>query len=634
MKAHSVVGMAGHIDHGKTALVKALTGTDTDRLKEEKSRGITTDLGFAFLNDNCTIIDVPGHEKFVRHMVAGVSTVDMVIFVVAADDGVMPQTREHLDILNLLGIRQGILAVNKVDAVEPELIDLVEEEIRDLVRGTFLETAPSIRVSGHTGAGVGALREAVLNQTAHLPVRPDSKIFRMCIDRAFSIKGVGTIAAGTILSGSVGENDFLDIQPAGIPTKVKQIHVHKHQVPRAGVGFRVACNLRNVEKNSLSRGDVLAEPGYVHSSFMLDARFTLLESYGKKLKNRTRIRLNIGTAEVMARIILLDTSLCEPGQEVFVQFRLEAPVAALRGDRFVVRSYSPVTTMGGGIILDSMPDKHKPFDTSACDRLQRLSKGDALTYVEEYYQKSLYTPRDAAECAQAVSLSVDECRACITSLEKEGCLYSVSKKKWVARSNLEIIQSKFEHFLQDYFIQNPYRETVSRARVMSGVGNGCDTLLSNAVFSILEQEGKISTHNDRLSASWHRVVLSSQEQKKENELYESIDSAGLTPLTTAELHRHLDDTGEKLLSHLMEGQKVIFVNDAYIYSKEKLMDAMKLICSQYTKKDDSLGMSYFRELFSGLSRKYVIPLLEYSDKCGFTRRVGDVRMRGNQKCPE
>ncbi|RMG48984.1 MAG: selenocysteine-specific translation elongation factor, partial [Acidobacteria bacterium] len=355
---HIIVGTAGHIDHGKTELVKALTGIDADRLKEEKERGITIDIGFAFLTMGDTrfgFVDVPGHERFVKNMLAGVHGIDLVLLVVAADESIMPQTREHFDICRLLRVKSGLIAITKVDLVDEELLQLVEEEVRDFVRGSFLDGAPIIRVSARTGVGLEELKAALVNLGERIQERQSNAVPRLPIDRVFTKRGFGTVVTGTLVSGTLREGESVEILPRQMGATIRGLQVHNKPVEVAHAGERTAVNLQGVGVEDLQRGDVLVPPRRFRPTSMLDARLELLPTAPQPIENRTRVRFHIGTAEIMARVILLDRESLRPGDAALVQFRLERPTFAVAGDRFIIRRYSPQTTVGGGVILDPLP---------------------------------------------------------------------------------------------------------------------------------------------------------------------------------------------------------------------------------------------------------------------------------------
>ena len=360
-----ILGTAGHIDHGKTALVRALTGIDTDRLKEEKERGITIELGFAHLElpggQHLGVVDVPGHEKFVKNMVAGATGIDIVALVIAADEGVMPQTREHMEICTLLGVRHGLVALTKVDLVDEEMLELAQEDIREFARGSFLEDAPILPVSAVSGQGLPEFIAALDRLSRQVPDRPASSLFRLPVDRVFSMKGFGTVITGTLVSGRVQVGDPIMIYPTGITSKVRGIQVHNLSVNAAEAGQRTAVNFQGLDKEAIRRGDVLASPLALKPSYMVDVHFRYLASTTKPMKNRTRVRFHTGTSEILGNLILLEQDELAPGRETVAQLRLDAPVAVVKGDHFVVRSYSPVRTTGGGQVLNPIPPKHKRF---------------------------------------------------------------------------------------------------------------------------------------------------------------------------------------------------------------------------------------------------------------------------------
>ena len=382
-----IIGTAGHIDHGKTTLIKALTGRNTDRWEEEQRRGITIDLGFTYFDlkngDRVGIIDVPGHERFINNMVAGVVGMDLVMLVVAADEGIMPQTREHMDILGELGIEKSILVLNKCDLVEEDWLELVKEEIKEELEGTFLEQAPIVEVSAATGQGIPELIEVIERLTAEEVVEKDvNTIPRLPIDRVFSLSGFGTIITGTLLAGTISKEDNLQVYPIGKEYKIRNIQVHGQDVEKCYAGQRVAINLSNVKKSELRRGCVLAPPNNMKNTMLLDVKLNVLPSSMRVLTNHTRLHLFTGTSEILCRAVLLDKEEIGPGESGFVQLRLEEEIALRRGDKFVVRFYSPMETIGGGIVLEPNPKKKKRFDKDAIEELQRKESGSSEDVIE------------------------------------------------------------------------------------------------------------------------------------------------------------------------------------------------------------------------------------------------------------
>ena len=401
---HVVIGTAGHIDHGKSLLTKVLTGTDPDRLKEEKERGMTTDLGFAFFGDNVTIIDVPGHEKFVRHMLAGASTIDLVLLVIAADDGIMPQTIEHFEITKLLGIKKGIIVITKKDLVDNEWLKLIEVDIKKMIQGSFLEKAPMISVSSITGEGIPELKKLINELIKNIEPKPDRGIFRMPIDRCFTMKGFGTVVAGTILSGSVKLGERIELLPQNKIARLRGIQIHNQSVNSATIGTRAALNLIGVEKEEIIRGNVLATVGYYHPTSLINASLYRLKDTPEPLKNMTRIRLHLGTAEIMSRILLLDKKELLTGEAGLVQLRLETPTVCDWNDHYVVRSYTPPRTIGGGIVLEAHPTKARRFDVELNERLTAIRQGDPENIIEQHLLKSGFLAKTIEVLAKETTL--------------------------------------------------------------------------------------------------------------------------------------------------------------------------------------------------------------------------------------
>ena len=422
---HIIIGTAGHIDHGKTTLIKALTGRNTDRWEEEQRRGITIDLGFTWFDlpggDRAGIIDVPGHVKFINNMVAGVVGMDMVLLVVAADEGIMPQTREHMDILNLLGIEKSIIVLNKCDLVEEDWLELVEEEIREELAGTFLEKAPVVRVSAATGEGLPHLVDVIQKMAEEEVEEKDTAtIPRLPIDRAFSLSGFGTIITGTLLSGTITKDDTLEMYPIGKSSKIRSIQVHGEDVDKCYAGQRVAINLSNIKKREISRGCVLAPPDSMKNTDLLDVKMQILDSSMRVLTNHTRLHLFTGTSEILCRAVLLDKEELGPGESGYVQLRLEEEIAVKKGDKFVVRFYSPMETIGGGVILEPNPSVHRRFQQQVIEDLERKESGSTADVVEMHVRSHGETMITLAELAKLTALTGEEIARDVEELEKEG----------------------------------------------------------------------------------------------------------------------------------------------------------------------------------------------------------------------
>ncbi len=631
---HVVIGTAGHIDHGKSLLTKALTGTDPDRLKEEKERGMTTDLGFAFLGDNATIIDVPGHEKFVRHMLAGASTIDLVILVIAADDGIMPQTLEHFEITKLLGIKKGVIALTKKDLVDNDWLELVKADIEKMVKGSFLENAPIIAVSSVTGEGITDLKITLSEQINNVEPKPDRGIFRMPIDRCFTIKGFGTVVAGTILSGSIKLGDRVELLPQNKIARIRGIQIHNQSVNTGTLGSRTAINLIGIEKEEIIRGNVLATVGYYHPTLFINASLYLLKDTPEPLKNMTRIRLHLGTAEIMARIVLLNEKELKPGQESLIQIRLESPTVCDWNDRYVIRSYTPSRTIGGGVILESNPNKARRFDNELIERLKTIRLGDPENIMEQHLLKSSYIAKTIDNLAKETTLALSDAQKIIEKLIQsnkvksfnyEGKVYFNHNKYW------QQIKQVIIEELNEFHQSNPLRLDVRKAEFLSkldpSLSHPGGTALFNDRLSQLIQDGTIISKDDKIRLATHTVKFSDSDQviiNKIEQLY--INSKFSTPKLNEIKNSITEEPNkvEKLTKALLNLGKLIDVGDGIIFHQSYLKEAEDKLLQHFKQKSE-LTASEFRQMLD-TSRKYIIPLLGYFDSKGITQRRGEVRI--------
>ncbi len=444
-RKHLIIGTAGHVDHGKTSLIRALTGTDPDRLKEEKERGMTIDIGFASFRlpsgRQAGVVDVPGHERFLKNMLAGASGVDLLLLVVAADEGVMPQTVEHLDIMRLLEAQKGIIALTKSDMVEPDWLELVTEDIRAAVQGTFLADAPIIPVSSATGEGLKDLALTIDRMTEEVEQRDTSAPFRLPVDRVFTMPGFGTIVTGTLVAGTIRLESPAVVLPQGRETRIRQIQRHGKKEEQAEAGSRVAVNLAGVDLEEVARGDVVCQPGRYQATRILDARIVMLPNAPRPLQNRARIRFYLGTAEVLGRAVILDGETLQPGQEGLAQFRLETPVVAARKDRFVIRSYSPMNTLGGGIVLDANPERHRRQDERVLERLKTAEKGDPAELVEQALAAARLAPLTPEEIAGKTGLPQGEVSSLLESLAGEGRAFRMGTR-WLHGPRMAELEDK------------------------------------------------------------------------------------------------------------------------------------------------------------------------------------------------
>ncbi len=625
---HVVVGTAGHIDHGKSALVKALTGTDPDRLKEEKERGMTTDLGFAFLSENVTIIDVPGHEKFVRHMLAGASTIDLVMLVVAADDSVMPQTREHFEICRLMGIRHGLVAVNKADLVDDDWLEMVKQDVAQLVAGSFLEGAPVVAVSAVTGKGIPELKQTLAELVARMPAKPDRGVFRMPIDRSFSIKGFGTVVAGTVLSGRCRLGDKLELLPEQSEVKVRGIQVHNQAVEAAVLGDRAALNLQGVERELVERGNVLATAGYYQPTDCLNATLYCLRSMARPLKNLSRVRVHIGTAEAIGRVAILNEPALGPNSEGLVQFRLEQPVVCDWGDRFVVRAYAPPETLGGGVVLEASAGKERRFDEAVLGRLRAILSGDTGSVLEQYLVKCGYDVHTAGAVRKEIALSDEDMARVLDQLLRQGKVVKFAhegKEYLVHFQSLGSARELLLAALAEFHRQNPVRLGMKRAELREKAGRGFAVPLFDLVTGELVAEGKVVEEQDRLRLAGHEVRLKPDEQTLFDKVAAQFRDAGFeTPSFDDALALAQPRLKDRVRVALVETGTLVDVGEGVVMHRDAIAEARKRIVTLFGRKPELTASEIRQDL--GTSRKYAIPLLNYFDSHGLTQRKGEVRI--------
>ena len=490
---HVIIGTAGHIDHGKTALVKALTGIETDTHPQERARGLTIDVGFAYWKEGVTLLDVPGHERFVKNAVAGVSSVDLALFVVAADDGVMPQTREHLAILRLLGVSDGIVALTKTDLVEPEWVEMVVEDLRELLAGTFLEAAEIVPVSSVTGDGIDRLRELLEARIAGVGERPDRGALRLPVDRAFSMSGFGTVVTGTVLAGSVRPRDELVLQPRGRPVRVRGVQIHGADVAAAGPGDRAAVNLSDVDVDEVARGDTLAEPGFFEATSLIDAHLRMLPDAPAVLKHRDRLRLHLGPGEVLGRVVLLDADALAPGDSGFVQLRLERPGVAAHGDRFVARRYSPARTIAGGSVLHPRPRPHRRRRPEVLEQLRRLRAEEPGAVLEALLLDAGAGSRSAADLAPVLGRSVADVDARLGELRDRGACVDfeqAGRRRFVHAGAWERLGEEILAALAAFHEEQPLQPAVSREGLSRRIGGDPEAAVFQAVAESLAAAGR------------------------------------------------------------------------------------------------------------------------------------------------
>jgi len=631
---HVVVGTAGHIDHGKTSLVKALTGTDTDRLPEEKARGITIDLGFAFLEEPdglvIEIVDVPGHERFVKNMLAGVGGIDLALLVIAADEGIMPQTREHLAICQLLRIKSGMVALTKADLAEPDWIELVRDDVANLVRSTFLSGCPIVPVSVKTGAGLGDLRRALADLARAVPAKATDQTARLPIDRVFTVKGFGTVVTGTLTAGTVAVDDKVEVYPRGVQSKVRGLQVHGKAVERSAAGQRTAVNLQAVERAAIERGDVLAPPGSLVPTLLADATLELLPDAPRPLKARDRVRFHVGTQEVMARVLLVDRAGLEPGQVSYGRFRLEAPVVALPGDRFVIRSYSPIVTIGGGTLLDIAPPRFKRKAPALLAHLALLETGAPTEVLEEHLKQAGPAGARAADLRARTAFGPERLKTLLQELVQAGAIVAVDREWYLHREANERLRSQTLALLGAFHAENPLRTGISREELRSRAGNAQERVFAQLLAS-LEAEGLVRSEKDQVRLTSHEIRLSAEQERIVKGLEADFLKAAAAPPSPEEALARLGVRGtekHELFHLLVSDRRLLRVKESLYFHAEALRAIQDRIVAHLREKKD-IGPGDVKELL-GISRKYAIPLMEYFDAQRVTVRQGERRvLRGS-----
>jgi selenocysteine-specific elongation factor len=628
---HVIVGTAGHIDHGKTSLVRAITGVDADRLKEEKQRGITIDIGFANLDlgdVQLGFVDVPGHERFVKNMLAGAHGIDVVALVIAADESVMPQTREHFDICRLLGVRAGVVALTKADMVDRDLLDLARAEVEEYVAGSFLEGAPIVAVSSTTGEGIDELVGVLRDLALAVPERSADRPFRLPVDRAFTIRGFGTVLTGTLVAGEVSVGDALEVEPGGRRVKVRGLQVHGRAAERATAGQRTAVNLQGVELEEVERGQVLAPVGRFRPTSMLDARIHLLEGAPRPLAHRARVRFHHGTSEAIARVVLLGRDALAPGESALAQIRLETPVLALPGDRFIVRSYSPQATIGGGVLLDALAPKHRRSDTRALDWLERLEAGDARERVRLRLERAGGRGLSLAELAAQTGLVDAELRDHAAALVAAGRAVAVSDAppRWLDAGAAEELSAASVDAVRAFHKREPIAPGLPLEELRSSLFAHVPVEVFRSITGALVDAGRIVRDRDVFALAGRGAKLSPEDEAGKAAFEGALSEAGLEAATLgdAAARAGLAEAKAKKYADLLAREGRVVRLGEFVYAASAL-EALKARLRDRKATDPTLDVAAFRELTGGLSRKYTIPLLEWLDRERVTRRVGDKR---------
>jgi selenocysteine-specific elongation factor len=623
-----IIGTAGHIDHGKTALVKALTGIDADRLEEEKRRGITIDLGFAHLElsgrNGETLrfgfVDVPGHERFVRNMLAGVGGIDLVLLVIAADEGIKPQTREHFDICRLLGIQHGITALTKSDRVDLETLEVVRLEIADFLRGSFLEHAPILPVSSLKGGGLDELKRVLVELASTIPTRSLHALTRLPIDRVFTIKGFGTVVTGTLISGAIGKEDELELFPTRKKVRVRGVQVHGRSAERAVAGERTALNLAGIDKDDLARGMTLAAPDLFETTGRLDVKLTLLAS-SKSLKSGARVHFHTFTSETIATVALYEGKQLAPGVQAFARLRLNDPVLLFPGDRFIVRQFSPVVTIGGGVVLDAMPVSRS---SSAIKDLEALTSQDYEAILRLRIWREFHDGAWLPELVAQTGWTKNMIESHLSRTVASGDIVRIGDL-FMHGSAWEVLKTQAIGSVEDFHRKNPLASGVGREELRVQTDAGKEAF--DAIIAMLVGEKKIEITGDLVRLSGRGVTMRDDEAESRRAIEEAFASAGLQVPALKDVLAGLridKARAQKIVTLLLREKALIKVSEGLVFHRNALDNLRQRLAAQKAQSP-KIDVGAFKDL-TGVSRKYAIPLLEYLDRQRVTRRVGDERV--------
>ena len=634
---HIIIGTAGHIDHGKTTLIKALTGRDTDRLKEEQKRGISIDLGFTYFDlpsgHRAGIIDVPGHEKFIKNMLAGVMGMDLVLLVVAADEGIMPQTVEHLSILNLLGIKRGFVVLTKVDLVEDEWLELVEEEVAEEIKGTFLEDSPIIRVSSTKKTGIEELINLIDSYVSEMEDRDISDMPRLPVDRVFTVSGFGTVITGTLISGKLNIGDEVQIYPSNFSARIRSLQVHDQDTDVAYAGQRVAVNIVGIKKEQIKRGDVLAPLNQMKATRMLDVKVKLLDSIDVDIKNRTRLRLYLGTREVLCRIVLLDKEILRPGEEAYAQLRLEEEIVAKRADRFIIRFYSPMFTIGGGMVLEPNPKKRRSLDRDAIEELQIKEYGEQEDIIENIIKEKSNEFLSLKEIAAITSILEEKLIEDLNILSKKDklILFNFTKDTYVIHLDFyDTISEMIIQEIREYHQRYPLRRGISKELIRRKFLKNAPNKVGDMFIQRLIDAGILVQELDLLRLDGYEIEYNPEQLMIKDEIIKNLkDKQYLIP-KSSEIIDSLEynrETSQELFNSLIDNGDIIRLEDEIFILKD-LYEKAKEDLVEFINKNASISVAEFRDLLN-TNRKIALALLESFDGQGITKREENKRILTN-----
>ena len=621
-----ILGTAGHIDHGKTTLIKALTGRETDNLKEEKQRGISINLGFTYFDlpskKRVGIVDVPGHEKFIKNMLAGACGIDIVLLVIAADEGVMPQTIEHLDILNYLDVKKGIIVLTKCDLVDEEFIELVKDDVREKTKGLFIEGAPIVEVDSVSRRGLDELVQKIDEISEDIEEKKTDAPSRMSIDRVFSLKGFGTIVTGTLIEGKISVDDEMTIYPSEKKVKVRNLQVHGCDVKTAYAGQRTAINLSNIKVSEIQRGDVIAQTGSVEESMMIDVNISLVEHCKKSLKHWDRIRVFHGTKQILCRIVPLNEDEIQYGESGYAQLRLEEKIVAKKGDRFIIRSYSPMDTIGGGVIIDTAPKKHKIYDESVIEALKIKEKGELKDILEEYLKLNLSNYITLKELVSYTGEKEEYVKEGLNALIDENKVFCVNKY-YLHISHYQKLKERVIDILTKYHKQYRLRNGILKEELRSKVDNSLKVKDMDVILNKMVEEKDIKVQDNLVSNYDFEVKFNQKQLSIKKEIEDKSRKNGLNSLMTKDDICNKNKFYEEVLEALT-GETIQKLDDAY-YIDKKVYENVKKGLLEYLNKNKEITVAQFRDITKS-NRKISIVMLEHFDRNRITKRVEDKRI--------
>lgn len=623
MGKNAVIGTAGHIDHGKTTLIKALSGIETDTTVEEKERGISINLGFAYFDlpsgKRCGVVDVPGHEKFIKNMIAGVSGINLVLLLVDSREGIMPQTKEHVDILTLLGIENYIIVMTKIDLIEEEYRELVKEEIEEYIKGTVLENSPIVEVDSVSRKGIDNLLKEIDKKIEDVQKINEGKNARINIDRAFQIKGFGTVITGTLTEGTISAGDELEVYPDGLRTKVRNIQVHEKDVEKAYAGQRTAINLSNVKVDEVGRGFTLATPGSLIKTYMLDTEIRLVKDSRSNLKLWDRVRVYTGTSEVMARVVPLGIETIEAGETGFAQIRLEEEIAVKNYDKFIIRTYSPMVTIGGGVILDASPKKHSRFNEEILNKLKVQLQGNSRDLISNYILTNTAYVVTEKEISKDLEKPLEELKNDLEELMEEEIVYKVPGG-YLHGGKYGDIKEKVVKLVDDYHKKFKLKPGIPKAELLSKFKMSAKE--SASILELLISREVINTRNSFIMLKGFEIKYDEKQLREKKRIEKILFESKFTPPRIKELTNQ-NKASLELLDSLV-GNSVVRVDEDIVFHIDVFEEAKSKVI-RHLEKNGKITVAEFRDM-TGSSRKYAMPILEYLDKTGITKRVEDYRI--------